>query len=66
MAILFNMTPFFIAFIMAAGAAAWVYDKTQRHTGNNTSTSATLAAVVAVMVFFITLGALSLLDSYLE
>lgn len=54
-----------IAFIMAAGAAAWIYNKTQQRTGNNTSTSATLAAVVGVMVFFVTLGALVLVDNYL-
>jgi len=60
------MTPFFIAFIMAAGVAAWVYDKTQQRTGNNTQSSATLAAVVAVMVFLLTLGALALVDSFLE
>ncbi|MBW3568772.1 hypothetical protein KY385_01455 [Candidatus Parcubacteria bacterium] len=59
------MTPFFIAFIMAAGVTAWVYDKTQQRTGNNTSSSATLAAAAGVIVFIITLTILSLIDDYL-
>jgi biotin transporter BioY len=60
------MTPFFIAFIMSAGVAAWVYDKTQQRTGNNTSSSITIAAVVAVMVFIISLTLLAYIDNFLE
>lgn len=50
-----------VAFIGALGAAAWVYGKTQRKTGNNTTSSLTVAALVGGLVFVALLALLAAL-----
>lgn len=51
---------------MAAGASAWVYNKSQERTGNNTDTSIKITAVVGVMTFIVTLTVLSIVGNYME
>ena len=60
------MSSFVIAFFMAAGASAWVYNKSQERTGNNTDTSIKITAVVGVMTFIVTLTVLSIVGNYME
>ena len=44
-----------IAFMLAIGVAAWVYNKLMSSTGNNTQSSLSAAGVVGVLIFIITL-----------
>lgn len=60
------MSSFIIAFFMAAGAAAWIYGKTQERTGNDTASSTKLAVIVGVIAFIVTLTVLSIVGNYVD
>jgi hypothetical protein len=49
-----------IALLVSVSAAAWIYAKTQRSTGNNTQTSLTVAGISAGILFILTLIVLGL------
>lgn len=52
-----------IGFLAGVSAAAWVYTKTMRRTGNNTKNSATLAALAGGAVFVVVLTIMSFVNS---
>jgi hypothetical protein len=43
-----------IAFMLAIGASAWLYNKLMNSTGNNTQTSLIASGIVGAMLFIIT------------
>jgi len=47
------MGPFLVSFLVSAGATVWIYNKFQRHSGNNTQQSAQAAAVSGLVIFII-------------
>ena len=47
------MSPFLISFLVSTGAAIWIYNKFQRHSGNNTQQSAKAAAVSGLAIFIV-------------
>jgi hypothetical protein len=47
------MGPFLTSFLFALGAGAWVYGKSQNHTGGITQKSLTAAVVVGVIAFIV-------------
>jgi biotin transporter BioY len=57
------MSSVIVAFMFAAGVAAWAYSKADRKTGNLTQTSITVAAVVFVLAFLIFWSILDLIAS---
>jgi len=52
-----------IAFLMAIGASAWVFNKMQRSTGGNTQNSIIVAVAAAIFLFVITILVLGLIPS---
>jgi hypothetical protein len=59
------MSPFIVGLLAGLGAAAWVYDRTMRRTGGNTSNSIVIAVIAGIFTFVIVLSILSLIDSFL-
>lgn len=57
------MTNGFIAILLGAGAAAWVYGKVMRSTGNNTGNALTVAGVAGVAAFVLMLLLLNMIPS---
>lgn len=55
------MTNGFIALLLGAGAAAWVYGKVMRSSGNNTQNALTVAVVAGVAAFTLMLIVLNLI-----
>jgi hypothetical protein len=47
------MGPFVVSLMFSAGAAAWIYTKFQRSSGNNTRQSAYAAGVAGLVIFII-------------
>lgn len=52
-----------IAFFLAAGVAAWVYNKLSRSTGGNTKNALTAAIIVGIFAFIVMIIALGLIPS---
>ena len=44
-----------IAFLMAAGASAWIFNQTAKRTGNSNVKSVATAAIAGALVFMIVL-----------
>jgi hypothetical protein len=47
------MSPAVVSFLFTAGASAWIYNKFQRYSGNNTRQSIIATGVSAVIIFVI-------------
>jgi len=57
------MTNNFIAFLLGTGAAAWVYSKVMRSSGNNTQSALTVAVIAGVAAFVLMLLILKMIPS---
>jgi hypothetical protein len=57
------MTNAFIAILLGAGAAAWVYGKVMRSTGNNTQNALIVSGVAGVAGFILMLLLLNMIPS---
>ena len=53
----------FIAFVLAAGAAGFIYNKLMRSSGSNTKSSLTAAAVSGLLIFVVVLVLLGLIPA---
>ncbi|MDQ3064770.1 MAG: hypothetical protein M3Q36_00690 [bacterium] len=53
----------FIAFLLSAGAAAWIYNKLMRSTGGNTQNAIIASLVSGVLLFVLTLILLSFIPN---
>jgi len=51
-----------IGFLLAVGAAAWVYSKMMRKTGNNTKQAVITATIVGGVVFLVVASLLSVIS----
>jgi len=50
-----------ISFMLAAGVSAWVYQKFQRYSGNNTQQSIIATAISGIIVFIIAIIVLGII-----
>ncbi len=55
------MTEGLIAFLMAAGVFAWMFNQVQKQSGNNTVRSIMVAGIVAALAFMTVLAVLWLM-----
>lgn len=53
----------FIAFVIASGAAGFIYNKLMRSTGSNTKNSLTAAGVSGLFIFVVLLVILNMIPS---
>ena len=50
-----------ISFMLAAGVSAWVYQKFQKYSGNNTQQSAIATAITGLIVFIVSIVVLGII-----
>lgn len=55
------MSAALISFLFALGASTWIYTKVMKSSGGLTQNSLIVAGVSGLLIFFISLGVLSLL-----
>lgn len=55
------MSNIFIGILLAAGVGAWVFNKTQKSTGNNTQNSVIVAGVAAFFAFILAITILGMI-----
>jgi hypothetical protein len=54
-----------VAIMVAAGAGAWVFEKTMRRTGGNTKSALLVSGVAGGFSFVLVWSVMSLIDNYL-
>jgi uncharacterized membrane protein YdjX (TVP38/TMEM64 family) len=54
-----------IAFLLALGASAWIYNKMMRTTGNNTQNSLVAAGASGFLIFIVAFFIMKTIDSML-
>jgi hypothetical protein len=54
------MSNVLISFMFSIGSCAWIYQKLQRYSGNNTQQSLVVSGIIGVVLFVIAISLLSM------